>query len=81
MTPITAYRCGTCRRVTLTPRAMKTHEQQCLSNPVVRACFTCEHDAGPDRCLAGVRPDRVKVVRLCVQWSGEDWQDEEGVSA
>lgn len=69
MKQITAYRCDHCKRVTVTPRAMKAHEEQCLSNPAKRTCFTCEHDGGPEFCAAGCRLDAVKIVRQCPEWS------------
>ena len=79
MKQITAYRCDHCKRVMVTPRAMKAHEAQCIRNPRMGACATCEHDrkgfAQPDEpgCSVGCRPIGVAIVRAC-----QDWEPAEG---
>lgn len=69
MKPITAYRCDHCKRVTVTQRAMKAHEQQCIHNPDERACPTCVHDFKHEGCDAGARLDAEKLVRHCPAWA------------
>ena len=64
MKQITAYRCDHCRRVMVTPRAMKTHEAQCIRNPGMRTCATCEHN--DTQCRHLPRGERIEIE--CAHW-------------
>lgn len=74
MKQITAYRCSHCKRVTVTQRAMKSHEQRCIRNPEVKTCATCWRDKVGDRCEFVSHGERIEFN--CMRWEPAEGYDE-----
>lgn len=72
MKQIAAYHCDHCKRITVTPRAMKSHELQCIHNPEQRTCCTCKWDYKHEGCMAGVRLEAVTLRRHCPEWAASE---------
>ncbi|MDK9693929.1 MAG: hypothetical protein OEL19_06765 [Sulfurimonas sp.] len=43
MKTITAYQCCYCRKIAKTPKTIERHEMKCFSNPINKACGSCEN--------------------------------------